>query len=312
LNLHNQESIPQGSFKPLEYFGGPIQQAIMPIFTVAKGEIIPLGTGFLINNDGLMMTAKHVLEEVVTGRIRKRGTSDWMNIEGVFAMFITDRVLDEDDMRNIGGPMAIIKCWFSSELDIAYCFLQTFSINEIPFKFQHVLRLSPRVPSAGEQILGFGYHSSIGSEVIKNNDKSSAEYKHKTAFASGQIVSVYIERRDSSMLNFPCFQTTARFEPGMSGGPVFSEKGGVCGVIVSSFSDDQVDYVSFASLIWPALGTSIEANINGSPEYFMVYDLCVKGIVAVDDTLSDVQIFRFDDDSRQVSVKTVIGWKSEI
>lgn len=36
----------------------------MPLMTLASGRLYPLGTGFMISPNGLMMTAAHVIREV--------------------------------------------------------------------------------------------------------------------------------------------------------------------------------------------------------------------------------------------------------
>jgi len=51
------------NFVPLPYFGHKTQQSIMPIIALADDEIIPLGTGFTVGQDGYLITAVHVIEE---------------------------------------------------------------------------------------------------------------------------------------------------------------------------------------------------------------------------------------------------------
>jgi hypothetical protein len=46
---------------------------------------------------------------------------------------------------------------------------------------------------------------------------------------TGKVQEVHDERRDSGRLSFPCFRTNARYDPAMSGGPVFAEDGHLCG-----------------------------------------------------------------------------------
>lgn len=95
------------------------------------------------------------------------------------------------------------------------------------------------------------------------------------------------------MLNFPCFQTDARFEPGMSGGPIFRENGSVCGVICSGGLGGEKDgYISNASLIWPAMATSIEINFKkGNPlEQITLYELAKRKFISVDDTFKKLKV----------------------
>lgn len=94
------------------------------------------------------------------------------------------------------------------------------------------------------------------------------------------------------MLTFPCFQTDARFDHGMSGGPVFNEAGYVCGVICSSYQvENDPGYISHVSLIWPAMGIQIEvAGEGGKSEMMFVYELAKNGLIATDDAINDLLI----------------------
>ncbi|MBD2129014.1 serine protease [Microcoleus sp. ZQ-A2] len=61
-----------GNFSPLTEFGHVIQQVVMPIVAKVYDRLIPIGTGFVIAPDGLMMTAAHVLIEAEKHKIRKK------------------------------------------------------------------------------------------------------------------------------------------------------------------------------------------------------------------------------------------------
>ena len=63
--------------------------------------------------------------------------------------------------------------------------------------------------------------------------------------------------RDQVLVPQPSFQVGARFEPGMSGGPVFDEAGLVIGVVSSGMSDGARPYGT-ASLIAPILPLQLE------------------------------------------------------
>jgi hypothetical protein len=127
---------------------------------------------------------------------------------------------------------------------------------------------------------------------IEGSDLSHDEmidYSQQTAYAPGSIVEVYPLRRDSGMLNFPCFRTNARFEPGMSGGPIFNESGSVCGVICSSMppNEDDPQWLSYGSLIRPAMATQIAFSAT---EHHLLYELAVNGYVATDASLATLSV----------------------
>ena len=295
-------SIEKG-FNPLKFFGHRLQQVILPIFAIADGEIVHLGTGFIITPDGLMITAKHVIEEVFEKRLRKRDGSNtfYKNVE-LYAMYITNAENKEIPGTTIGGQWPIDMAWYVPELDIAYCWLRNAVVNCEPFKFQTCLLLSPGLPKVDDEILGFGYYKSAGAFTgEKVGEKKVVDYAHETAFTTGKIQEVFFPKL-SEFHNFPCFQTTARFEGGMSGGPIFSgssEKGGVCGVICSAFDGQGEDgeYTSFGSLIWPSLAMTLEMKIEAEPEIerVSVYELAQKGYIKHDNTFNRLEFSKTGD-----------------
>lgn len=298
------------SFSPLPEFGHRIQQCVMTLITITDGRVIPVGTGFTIAPDGLMMTAVHVIEEAMKRVLSERNVDDGTiehHLE-FYALYLTAKTHGENNELTLGGLLPIHRVWYSRELDIGFCWLTRPIIDGEPLRFP-ILRLSPGLPKVGENMLGFGYHimkGNISGEV--KDGKILIDYSQNTAFTRGTIVRVFPIKRDSAMLSFPCFQTNARFKHGMSGGPIINERGDVCGVICSSFPfvEDNPEYISYASLIWPALGTSIEVAMSkgAQPEMVLVYDLIEKGFVLTNGTVSNVKVYLKPSGERTVSILT--------
>ena len=295
------------SFSPLPEFGHRIQQCVMTLITIADGQIIPIGTGFTVAPDGLMMTAVHVIEEAIKSVVSKRNADGTIehHLE-LYALYLTDKIHGENEELTLGGLLPIHRVWYSQELDIGYCWLTSPIIDGEPLKYP-IFRLSPGLPKVDENILGFGYHNmkgAIGGEV--KDGKILIQYSQDTAFTRGKIVKVYPIKRDNAKLPFPCFHTNARFEHGMSGGPIMNERGDVCGVICSSFPlvEDNPEYISYGSLIWPALGTSIEVAMSegAQPEMLFVYDLIKRGFVLTDETITNVKVDLKSNSERTVSL----------
>ena len=84
-----------------------------------------------------------------------------------------------------------------------------------------VIELRP--PEIGENTLAWGYPHQEVTESL--NFVSELRASH------GIVEAVHHERRDSILVTFPSFMVSGRYEPGMSGGPVYGEKGGVIGVV---------------------------------------------------------------------------------
>lgn len=297
------------SFSPLPEFGHRIQQCVMTLITIADGQVIPIGTGFTIAPDGLMMTAVHVIEEAIKRVVSVRNADGTIEHRLEFyALYLTAETHGENNELTLGGLIPIHRVWYSQELDIGYCWLTRPIIDDEPLRFP-IFRLSPGLPKAGENVLGFGYHSmkgAIGGQV--KDGKIVIDHSQDTAFTRGTIIEVFPIRRDSAMLPFPCFHTNARFEHGMSGGPILNERGDVCGVVCSSFPlvEDNPEYISFGSLIWPALGTSIEVAMSegAQPEMVLVYDLIERGFVLTDESISNVNVELNPSGERTVAILT--------
>lgn len=290
----------KGDFTPLKEFGHVTAQMIMPIVAILDGEIVPQGTGFVISPDGFLITAKHVLEGFANPKIKRRDGKGFYREYSLNSLYTSNVKHGDKNQFYLGGLLPIERVWFSNESDIAFCWIRIPTLNDAPLKLPSV-KLSPGIPKIGEHILGFGYYKSNGSVIV--NNKCSLE--QNTAFTQGVINEVYPLKRDSCMLNFPCFRTSARFEAGMSGGPIFNEKGSVCGVICSSGLEDDNGYISYSSLLWSAMGTMLEVSLKiGDPVQFITfYDLVKRGHMITDDSINDINVVLNQDGTKSISVK---------
>ncbi len=291
------ECLGRDKFFPLKKFGHPIQRGIMPIIAKVGDQFFPIGTGFMVQADGLMMTATHVVSKAAKRRFLRQNTvAEYdMQVE-LYALYITDEKYDRNDKHKLGGLCPITRAWHRQELDIALCRVTRPMVNGKPIIKFRLGRLSPGLPKPGEKIIGFGYYEMKGNLTDKVLDGSRlAYYAQQTAFTTGQIVEIHPKRRDSSFLRWPCFRTEARFNPGMSGGPIYNESGSICGVICAGDSGghgDPPQYTSYGALLWPALGIQIELRLRSDDpaEKLLLYDLVKKGLVATDDTIRDIRV----------------------
>ena len=90
---------------------------------------------------------------------------------------------------------------------------------------------------------------------------------------------------------FPCFRTSARFDHGMSGGPIFSQSGQVCGVICSAIkmADSDGTFTSYGSLIAPALALVMRGiDSAGVERDLFLHDFSLGGAVSLDQTGSNL------------------------
>ena len=170
----------------------------------------------------------------------------------------------------------VVGFYYSEQIDITGLLLET----EVRTGNSIVLpRLRALPPEVGEPITGVGFPK---NEVVYD---SGDEYRIriKPSLTNGVVQEVHDLKRDGALISFPSFRTDARFDGGMSGGPVFDSNGHVCGVICSNLPPDVggVDHVSYASTLWPSLGLTRHSQDGGETED--LYHLAKQGVIQVID-----------------------------
>lgn len=230
-----------------------IHEIAMPIF-VARGSQVEFasGTAFVIGR-GWALTAYHVIDDIVKrygSTIQEDGS---IKSECELVTYLT---LDKG-MRYF--PLRILRIWHKQPLDLAVLALG----GPSDWPKDHVWKIpaiSLLPPKKGTPVVAFGF---ANSEI----EHPSGEL-HPTALihprtATGEVIEIHHELRDSGRLRFPCFRVNARFDAGMSGGPVIDNlTGHVCGAICSSLpaTRDDEDHVSYASSLWPVVATQVDVT----------------------------------------------------
>ena len=252
----------------------------------------------MITNGGMMMTARHVIEDFID-RKEIRDLNEQVKNFRLFAIFKSDIKNERNKLSSdcyAGGPLRIIKIYVSAELDIALCQLELVRKIDTDKQLQYpLIRLNLSVPKKGEKILGVGYRKSkvLQYKHKKINDQKIKllEYSHNFMTTEGEIVE-YINK-PQGIRPFPTFLTTARFDFGMSGGPVFRENGSVFGVICSSQeSIDKDGYISYISDIGPALSFKVDILLAGDkdPQKFSLLELINMNFINADDSKNEIKI----------------------
>lgn len=176
----------------------------------------------------------------------------------------------------------VTKVWASGETDVILMRLTPFSVGAQEYKFRH-LTLAVLPPLVGTQIHAFGFAESSIQLVAPKE----LEVRHRPVSTHGEVIEVFPGGRDQVTMPFPCFCTNARFDGGMSGGPIFNDDGHLCGLICSSYPpfEPNEQHASFAVMLWPIMGMPIDLNREGYPPdtRYAVFDLVKAKMLVVAD-----------------------------
>jgi hypothetical protein len=244
---------PRGKPKP-EFVHTTVKNFISEptILLAAFGnETSALGCGVIVG-PRMALTARHVIEAFLQHHAGERPT----RIEGGIQMNL--RAIHFVDEGSRAQTWHVRKMYFGPTLvgsDLAILLLDPLTEEQLSYKWQRpFIQLLP--PKAGSKISAFGYHSMkitttpAGRERINFNPYTT----------TGTVEEIHRAARDKSQLRFPCFRTNARFDPGMSGAPVFSEEGFLCGIVCSNMPPeaDDGEHVSYVSVLWPMMGIHVD------------------------------------------------------
>jgi hypothetical protein len=158
---------------------------------------------------------------------------------------------------------SVTRVWNARFTDIAFFHVVPADETAQKYNWPATLKLNLLPPCVGERVAGFGYPSSA-AEVV-----SRAPFQIRLALnpstTVGRVTHVFEEYRDRGLLNFPCFKITARFDGGMSGGPLFNEAGELCGIICAGLEtiDPDIGLVAHGATLWPAMGTLLDVPLPG-------------------------------------------------
>ena len=113
----------------------------------------------------------------------------------------------------------------------------------------------------------------------------------------GRVVAIHHAGRDRGFCSFPCFEMSARTEPGMSGGPLFDEDGRLCGLVFGGgLSRQDGTAIRYGTLLWPLLLLEgIKGKWEGETErLFSFHELVKRRGIAATGLDARVEIWEFE------------------
>lgn len=257
-----------------------LQTSVLPVVLVKNDRMRSLGTCFAISNHGLCMTAKHVIEEVPY----LEDSEGHRTVDGALgALYISPDPPDDGSADLMGGFIPMSTANTIAGVDIAIMHLRLPTNVEtgefIQFPAQP-LRLD--FPKDGERLLALGYEA--GEWMFDNDDVHtlSQTFTASTGFAGA----VHPTGRDKVVMPTPCFQTSAPFRSGMSGGPVIAAQDGrVLGVVSTGFEVEEGEApISYATPVAPSMVISLQGRdpAEDKDSTHFLWDFAQGGALTVD------------------------------
>ena len=122
--------------------------------------------------------------------------------------------------------------------------------------------VNPFPPHVGERVAAFGYRRSSARASRSSDGELNIVLDGEFMSSVGVVREVHEWRRDRAMLPFPCFRVSARFDAGMSGGPVFDEYGSLCGLVCANVdgSHEYGDPISYVTTLWPLFTLIVDGD----------------------------------------------------
>jgi S1-C subfamily serine protease len=231
----------------------PITEHAVSLLAWNKNSFDPMGSGVIITPE-LVLTARHVFDDY------RKNLGDEPPPDGSHTGFAC-AVLQEHRTAGTIVRHEIAKVWSAPWTDLALLRLRE-PACDFQGKPLRVVAMTMLPPAVGSQVAAFGYPRST---VIESEESVLVSRRGVTTV--GQVMELHLDGRDRSMLPWPCFRIDARIDGGMSGGPVFNNKGELCGLMCSGVGQPSANegHLSYVTLLWPMLGLTLDFPRIGYP-----------------------------------------------
>jgi hypothetical protein len=260
---------PGASSWDLPEWGDSLARAVYPLFATKDGRLFPIGTAFCMSKLGIVASALHNVlaglrlhrryEELIR-RLPNDYTLDDMGFS-VFHHVPTPGGGFRGTVRGVEGFQG------APPTDIAYGFpqfLQGLELLSAPLSFL--------VPRVGSRVVCVGYAEmespveGICFEALLSGAASWDQvYSHRFRAVEARVDRIFTQRFARGYIEGPCFTMGVEVDHGMSGGPVLTQDGHVCGVVSAGASRFFNRPATIASLLYPTILTGIKFGVQLGP-----------------------------------------------
>jgi hypothetical protein len=248
---------------------------VVPVAEIARGTglvgtVRAIGTAFFVSKLGLLVTARHVVDEMVSDEAP----------EGRFNGPPGHALVIMVPLQPSDAPTAVKTVpvqQVSLDMGVSDVAVLRVDMNEFPQAVLPYLQPWPLAyirPTIGEGCQVIGYDKLAVDEVDTSGETPTAAWSQQLTPQHGLVRELHASGRDNTLAPQPCFATTMETSGGMSGGPVFTE-GGLCGVLSSGGTDPY----SIASFIATCFYLRIDCDVGTGLQEFRVGDLISAGYI---------------------------------
>lgn len=234
-------------------------QAVFPIVSQeSDGTFVAIGTGFFVAENGIFVTAAHVVSAVLNEH--GKATAPFGMFQ--FAPNNTYRV----------RPIHRATRHLVADLAVGVASPMHHKVDGTPLP-NKVLKLAMHTPDLGRTVCTYAYPRTL----VQAGRPQQIEFL--PAFVEGVILEHLPNGRDKVMLPGPCFRTSMAIHGGASGGPVVAG-GAVFAVNSTGIDNSAVSYVSCVSSALDLAITDVKLPGEAHPRNTTLRELISLGFVS--------------------------------
>jgi hypothetical protein len=239
-----------------------------------------LGSAFAIA-PRLLVTAKHVVEEILEPRKRR---TPYLVKPGTLLCALLPT----------GTPVIIQGIGLAEENDLALLTIRA-------GRQFCTAPLTIREGEVGSRLWVVGYPGEDAALMRRDELSLDDQRVYPQVCMIGDVQARHIPQRDSVMVNYPALEADFAALKGMSGGPVVTESGHVCGIVCTAIPPDEDGggWSSTSALLQYLFAMQVELDLDGDgARLWTIHELAQRGEVRTDGSHMTVGFAHVGDDVR--------------